>query len=105
VLAFSEFQLWIVFGNNFPGLPSRTRQTSRSIRGLDRRQVAFVNQRHITEDKLNEAITTVINGYNEFSLPKIWGVVTENSVRAGNAKILSACRHSLPEKLIEGTIQ
>jgi len=24
-------------------------QTSRSIRGLDRRQVAFVNQRHITE--------------------------------------------------------
>jgi hypothetical protein len=24
---------------------------------------------------------------------------------AGNAKILSACRHSLPEKLIEGTIQ
>src|ERR1700733_4196466 len=27
-------------------------------------------------------------------------VVTENSVRAGNAKILSACRHSLPEKLI-----
>jgi hypothetical protein len=34
-----------------------------------------------------------------------WPVVTENSVRAGNAKILSACRHSLPEKLIEGTIQ
>src|SRR3984893_11264415 len=33
------------------------------------------------------------------------GVVTEKAVRAGNAKILSACRHSLPEKLIEGTIQ
>jgi TnpA family transposase len=49
-------------------------QTSRSIRGLDRRQVAFVNQRHVTEDKLNEAITTVINGYNEFPLPKIWGL-------------------------------
>ena len=32
-------------------------------------------------------------------------VVTENSVRAGNAKISSACRHSLPEKLIEATIQ
>jgi site-specific recombinase XerD len=39
----------------------------------------------------------------QISLPR--GVVTENSVRAGNAKILSACRHSLPEKLIEGTIQ
>jgi len=49
-------------------------QTSRSIRGLDRRQVAFVNQRHVTEDKLNEAITTVINGYNQFPLPKIWGL-------------------------------
>ena len=41
-------------------------QTSRSIRGLDRR--------HVTEDKLNEAITTVINGYNQFPLPKIWGL-------------------------------
>jgi len=49
-------------------------QTSRSIRGLDRRQVAFVNQRHVTEDKLNEAITRVINGYNQFPLPKIWGL-------------------------------
>ncbi len=49
-------------------------QTSRSIRGLDRRQVAFVNQRHVTEENLNEAITTVVNGYNEFSLPKVWGL-------------------------------
>jgi Tn3 transposase DDE domain len=49
-------------------------QASRSIRGLDRCQVAFVNQRHVTEDKLNEAITTVINGYNQFPLPKIWGL-------------------------------
>lgn len=48
-------------------------QTARSICGLDRRQVAFVNRRHVTEDKLNDAITTVINGYNQFSLPKIWG--------------------------------
>ncbi len=51
-------------------------QTARSIRGLDRRQVAFVNQRHVTEDNLNDAITTVINGYNRFSLPKIWGLGT-----------------------------
>jgi hypothetical protein len=40
-------------------------QASRSIRGLDRRQVAFVNQRHVTEDKLNEAIRTVINEDSE----------------------------------------
>jgi TnpA family transposase len=49
-------------------------QTARSIRGLDRRQVAFVNQRHVTEENLNDAITTVINGYNKFSLPRIWGI-------------------------------
>jgi Protein of unknown function DUF262 len=43
---------------------------------------------------------------NQFAVDgRIEPVVTENSVRAGNAKILSACRHSLPEKLIEGTIQ
>jgi hypothetical protein len=28
-------------------------QTARSIKGLDRRQMSFVNQRHITEEKLN----------------------------------------------------
>lgn len=49
-------------------------QTARSIRGLDRRHVAFVNQRHVTEDNLNDAITTVIDGYNRFSLPKVWGL-------------------------------
>ena len=48
-------------------------QTSRSIRGLDRRQVAFVNQRHVTEDKLNEAITTVINGYNQSTFSRSVG--------------------------------
>ena len=31
-------------------------------------------------------------------------VVIENSVRAENAKISSACRHSLLEKLIEVTV-
>jgi TnpA family transposase len=36
--------------------------------------VAFVNQRHVTEEKLNEAITTVVNGYAEIPLTKIWGL-------------------------------
>ena len=49
-------------------------QTSRSIEGLDRRHVAFVNQRHITEEMLNEAITTVINGYSQCELTTWWGV-------------------------------
>ena len=40
-------------------------QTARSIRGLDRRQVAFINQRHVTEENLNEAIAAVVNGYSQ----------------------------------------
>jgi hypothetical protein len=34
-------------------------QTARSVQGTDRRQIAWINQRHITEDALDEAITTV----------------------------------------------
>jgi Tn3 transposase DDE domain len=48
-------------------------QTARSIKGLDRRQMSFVNQRHITEEKLNQTITTVINAYAQFPLQRIWG--------------------------------
>lgn len=48
-------------------------QTARSIKSLDRRQVSFVNQRHVTEDKLNQAITTVINAYAQFPLQQLWG--------------------------------
>jgi hypothetical protein len=32
-----------------------------------------VNQRHVTEEKLDEAITEVVNAYNKFALPKLWG--------------------------------
>jgi len=43
------------------------------VQGTDRRQIAWINQRHITEDALDEAITTIINAYNNFSLPRLWG--------------------------------
>jgi Tn3 transposase DDE domain-containing protein len=49
-------------------------QTARSIRGLDRRQLAFVNQRHVTEEQLDEAIVTVINAYARCGLQKLWGL-------------------------------
>ena len=48
-------------------------QTARSIKGLDRRQVSFVNQRHITEEKLNQAITEVVNAYARLPLQRVWG--------------------------------
>ncbi len=53
-------------------------QTAQAMRETDRHQIAWVNQRHISESALDEAITTVINGYNRFLLPSYWG-----SARAG----------------------
>src|SRR5262249_23026252 len=47
--------------------------TARSMQGLDRFQVAYVNQRHITEQKLLDASVGVIHRYNRFPLPQLWG--------------------------------
>jgi TnpA family transposase len=48
-------------------------QTSRSLEGINRKQVAWINNRHITEEKIALAIKDIINAYNCFSLPKFWG--------------------------------
>lgn len=48
-------------------------QTARSVADLDRKQVAYVNRRHINEAKLLNANVEVINEYNKFALPKFWG--------------------------------
>lgn len=48
-------------------------QTARSVKILDRRQIAWINQRHVTEELLDKIITEVINKYNQFTLPKSWG--------------------------------
>ena len=49
-------------------------KTARSIKLADRRQLSFINQRHITEQKLNEAIVEVINAYRNFPLQRLWGL-------------------------------
>jgi TnpA family transposase len=41
--------------------------------GFDRFQVAYVHQRHITEPKLLDARVSIINRYNRFHLPTLWG--------------------------------
>jgi len=48
-------------------------QTARSLLGLDRQQVARVNQRHVSEAFLDDAIVQVVNAYNQFTLPQLWG--------------------------------
>jgi TnpA family transposase len=35
--------------------------------------VSFVNQRHITEESLNQAITRVINAYAQLPFQRVWG--------------------------------
>ncbi|RQM53612.1 MULTISPECIES: Tn3 family transposase [Burkholderia] len=48
-------------------------QTARSIKNLSRKQVAWLNLKHVTEERLDKAIVKVINAYNQFALPKFWG--------------------------------
>ena len=48
-------------------------QAARSLLDFDRRQVAYVHQRHIDMDKLQRANEAIINAYNQFDLPKHWG--------------------------------
>jgi TnpA family transposase len=48
-------------------------QIAKNIADISARQVSFVNHRQVTTEKLESAITMVINGYNKFELPAYWG--------------------------------
>jgi TnpA family transposase len=48
-------------------------QAARSLKGLDRRHFAFINQRHVTEEALDQAITEVIDAYAAIGLHQYWG--------------------------------
>ncbi|MGZ8195887.1 MAG: transposase [Methylosarcina sp.] len=48
-------------------------QVAKSVSGVSDRQLASVNQRHVTTEKLEAMICEVINAYNRFWLPKLWG--------------------------------
>ncbi|EGV6907223.1 Tn3 family transposase [Salmonella enterica] len=50
-----------------------TAQLARNITGVGDRQISFLNQRHVTEEKLDAAIRYTVNGYNRFWLPSLWG--------------------------------
>lgn len=55
-------------------------QLAQSLSLFDRRQLAQVNQRHITNGQLHQAVESVINDYNRFQLPKFWGLGKSASV-------------------------
>lgn len=46
---------------------------ARAIDGLDRRQIIWINQRHISEDALDRVIREVVDRYHRFTLPYCWG--------------------------------
>lgn len=59
-------------------------QTALSVKGLSRKQVAWLNLHHVTEERLDKAIFKVINAYNRFALPQYWG--TGKSASADGTK-------------------
>ena len=48
-------------------------QTARAFPTVDRRQLSWINQRHVSEEKLDQVITALVNAYNRFELPRYWG--------------------------------
>ena len=48
-------------------------QTSRSVKGISRKQLAWLNLKYVTEDVLDGAITSVVNWYAKLDLPTYWG--------------------------------
>ncbi|RYG41090.1 MAG: Tn3 family transposase, partial [Chitinophagaceae bacterium] len=48
-------------------------QTAKSVKGLTRKQVAWLNLKNATEDRIDKAIFKVTNAYNKFQLPCYWG--------------------------------
>ncbi len=48
-------------------------QTSRSVKGINRRQIGWLNLKYVTEEALDKAIVQVTNAYAKFELPGYWG--------------------------------
>ena len=48
-------------------------QTSRSIKGISRRQISWLNLKYVSEEALDKAIAQVTNAYIKYELPEHWG--------------------------------
>lgn len=48
-------------------------QLAKSLPGTDRRHLSWIHHRHMSEEKIQQAIVEIIDAYNRFSLPKVWG--------------------------------
>lgn len=74
-------------------------QTSKHIRGsITPHMISFTNKRHITIKKLDKALTDIIDLYNKFSLPKMWGKT--NIVAADGTQLDTYSQNLLAENHI-----
>lgn len=48
-------------------------QMARSFAAIHARHIAWIHHEHMSEEKLDESITRVVNGYHHFDLPYRWG--------------------------------
>jgi len=48
-------------------------QTARSVRGLSRKQLAWLNLKYVTEETQERVTNDLINEYNRYELPGYWG--------------------------------
>jgi TnpA family transposase/uncharacterized coiled-coil protein SlyX len=68
-------------------------QTSRHMKNsVTPHMLSFVNRRHITANKLDEAIKDIINLYNKCYLPKLWG---NNKIAAVDGTMFDLYRENL----------
>src|SRR5262249_52808901 len=48
-------------------------QMARSFAAIHARHLAWIHHEHMSEEKLDESLTRVVNGYHRFDLPYRWG--------------------------------
>lgn len=48
-------------------------QVAQAMTDIDRYKIARINHRHISEEAIEDAIRDIINAYNLFILPSLWG--------------------------------
>jgi len=48
-------------------------QTSRSVKGISRRQISWLNLKYVTEESLDKATVEVTNAFAKYDLPEYWG--------------------------------
>lgn len=57
-------------------------EAARSLPGFTRKQLAWMFNHQVTEQKLEKASTKIVDKYNKFDLPKRWGSGKSLSVNA-----------------------